>query len=260
MIRRWGKIGALAALVAALVAPAAVAQFGGNTLTINSAASGSNPSIRAEGLDTNISISIVPKGTGTLSLGSAGFSTTGAGTFGSLTSTGALTVGTPVSKTYFIRAVDHCRPDTTTMVVVRIAEGDWALARTAGGAETHRITCNVPLGLIATANKGVRLDSFSIAQQITVVNLTSNTFDGLNQTVYANNVANAVSDYGGVITITPPTVVQANPYLTAGTIGTPAFLNPGTNASIAFEWTVVMANTGVYRVYGVAINYSEAQY
>lgn len=237
----------------------ALAQFGANTLAFRSAPSGTAPAIIAQGIDTNIGITLVPKGTGLVSLGPSSVST--------LTTTGAvsvgttLTVGTPVSRNYFIRAVDHCRSDipSAQLLATRLATNDWALARTATGAETYNVTCNIPFPTRTTASKGFRLDSFSLAHQITVVNLTSATFQQLGQVVYANNLANAITVYGGAPTITLPTATQANPYLTAGTLATPAFANTA-DASIVLDYQVVMANTGVYRFYGIVANFSEALY
>lgn len=59
--KKW-FIGGIAALLLAL-AGVAVAQLP-NTLNVSSAASGAAPAIRASGIDTNISINLVPKGTG----------------------------------------------------------------------------------------------------------------------------------------------------------------------------------------------------
>ncbi|MCI0372306.1 MAG: hypothetical protein L0214_13265 [candidate division NC10 bacterium] len=236
----------------------AESQFGANTLTINSAPSGSTPSLRAEGLSANIGINITPKGGGVLS--TTAFSSGSIDASG-LTQLATLNVTDGVAQQYFIRAVDHCRADTpaATLVAVRLATGDWALARTAAGAETYNITCNFPLPYRIAANKGWRLDSFSIAHQITVVNLTSSTFQQLSQVTYSNNVANSVTAFGGAIGITMPTVVQANPYNTAATVGTPTFVTVN-NSSIVVDWQVVMANTGVYRVYGVVANFTGALY
>lgn len=62
----WKKIGILGALLALTMGGLAYAQFGPNTLSLNSAASGSPPTIAASGLDANISINLIPKGTGTV--------------------------------------------------------------------------------------------------------------------------------------------------------------------------------------------------
>lgn len=65
-MRNWKRFGLVGLVVAALLGGGvALAQFGGNTIVFSSAPSGSAPSLRAQGLDTNISINCVPKGTGT---------------------------------------------------------------------------------------------------------------------------------------------------------------------------------------------------
>jgi hypothetical protein len=62
-MKRWTFALALAALLAG--AGIAIAQLP-NNLNISSAASGSAPAIRAGGIDANISINLVPKGSGTV--------------------------------------------------------------------------------------------------------------------------------------------------------------------------------------------------
>jgi hypothetical protein len=225
-----------------------------NTLGVIDAPSGSAPTLRSTGLDANIGININPKGTGLVTLN------------GPLTVTGLLTVNGGqalgnVTQQIFINAPDACYADNTAtpMIKVRLATGDWALARTAAGAETQNIECSFLLPQQATASKGYRIDNFSLVHQITVVNLTSGTFQQLSTTTYANNVANAVAQYGGAPTITMPTVVQAAPYVTAATLAAPAFQNT-LNAQVTVDWQVVMANTGVYRVYGVLVNLTRATY
>ncbi len=159
----------------------------------------------------------------------------------------------------FLAANEACVSDNAALIPTRLALGDWARARTAAGAETFNISCWFPTYYRTATGKGAKLTSFAIAQQITVVALTSNTFNGLRTVTYANNVANLVSTYGGTITITPPTATQANPYLTEATIGTPAYMNLA-NSTVAVDFTVVMANTGVYRLYGVQARYSTQLY
>ena len=160
----------------------------------------------------------------------------------------------------FFAATEACTDDNlTNLKPTRLAQGDWALARTAAGAETYSIACHFQLPFRTTAGKGVKITAFSISQQITVVALTSNTFNGLNTVTYANNVSNAVAAYGGTITITMPTATQANPYLTAATVGTPAYMNTA-SAVVDLDFTVVLANTGVYRFYGIYITFSTQLY
>lgn len=79
--KKW-IIGGLAAILLAL-AGVAVAQLP-NTLNVSSAPSGSAPAIRASGVDANISINLVPKGTGTVQVSGTPIAV-GGGTITSLT-------------------------------------------------------------------------------------------------------------------------------------------------------------------------------
>lgn len=72
--KRWSLIGALVALLAG--AGIAVAQLP-NTLNISSAASGSAPAVRASGVDANININLVPKGSGTVQIGGSPIAVSG---------------------------------------------------------------------------------------------------------------------------------------------------------------------------------------
>lgn len=80
-LRKWLIPGLVAALLG--LGGLAYAQFGPNTLSINSAPSGTAPSIRASGLDANVSINLVPKGAGTVQVSGAPIILSG-GTFTSL--------------------------------------------------------------------------------------------------------------------------------------------------------------------------------
>lgn len=210
-----------------------------NGLRITGGATGVDPTltgVACTGGDTNRGITISPAGTGNVTLG-----------------------GTQTTWTQVYSALEFCRSDNTLLVPVRVAANDWGLGRTAAGAETYNIHCAIPLPWRTTASKGARLDSFGISQLITTAALTSNTFNGLAITTYANNVADAVAAYGGAITITMPTAVQANPYLTPGTVGTPAFMTTA-NAQVSIDFTVVMQNLGVYRLNGISVTYSTGLY
>lgn len=79
-LRHWMLGAALLALLAGV--PLALAQLP-NTLSVNGAPSGSPPAIQAQGLDANISINLLPKGTGTVQINSAPITVSG-GTFTSL--------------------------------------------------------------------------------------------------------------------------------------------------------------------------------
>lgn len=220
-------------------------QFANNCF-LNGADISSTPGLNCTGLDTNVGFTLATKAAGDIALnpGTGGF----------------FTLGNPRTLvTTFYSALHFCKSDNALLIPTRVAANDWALARTAAGAETYNVQCQFPLPGRVTASKGWRLDSFAVAEQITVVNLTSHAFNALATTAYSNNVANAVAAYGGAITITLPTVVQANPYFTTGTLGTPAFMTTA-QAQTSLDFTAVMANTGVWRLYGVWANYTLATY
>lgn len=180
---------------------------------------------------------------------------------------------TPVVRNYntlFIPATEACKAvsSTTGPVIIRTAANNWALSRTAAGAETISFHCDLgsalmARGLLAISRTGpggtpiagdVKIVRVSVAHQITVAALTSNTLNKISKTTYSHNTANAVADFGGTLTGTLPTATQTNPYLTRITLGTPAFLPSGAN-SVGIDWTAVMADTGVYSVFGIAVDY-----
>ena len=158
--------------------------------------------------------------------------------------------------TVFIPAYKACASDNANLVKVRLAANDWALARTAGGAETFNIVCSLDSWLQrTTALKGVKITSIAVAYQVTTQALTSHTWGKVATVTYADNTANVVS----ADLATPPvlaTATQANPYLTAAAIAVPAYLPAAANISLNVEWQAVMQNLGVYRVYGVQVNFS----
>lgn len=170
-----------------------------------------------------------------------------------------LTVVTGKPFTQFIPAQAFQVTSTTTLpIMVRFGANNYGLSRTAGGAETINYSVTIPVPMSATALKGMRLDSFSIVQQITVATLTSNSTPTLQTTTYVNNSVNSVAAYGGGFTGTAmPTATQANPYVTAETVTTPTFITTAAT-QLSLDWTAVMQNTGVYAVYGVIVNWTAA--
>ena len=162
-----------------------------------------------------------------------------------------------ISRSY--SAGTFCRADSANLTPTRIAANDWGLRRTAAGAETFNIKCDLPVPNRTNSGKGVKLTGFKISQQIGTQALTSNTFNGLATTTYANNTANAVASYGGSIggaCSSMPTATQTQPYLSSCTVGTPAFMNTA-DAIISLDFTVVMQNGGVYTIYGVTTTWTE---
>lgn len=85
MKRKWIVLGSLAALLSLFAfedVRHAIAQLP-NTLNISSAPSGTAPAIRASGIDANVSINLVPKGSGTVNVNGTAIATSG-GTVASL--------------------------------------------------------------------------------------------------------------------------------------------------------------------------------
>jgi hypothetical protein len=154
----------------------------------------------------------------------------------------------------FVPAYKSCRSDAVTMLIVRLAANDWALARTAAGAETFNFICSLDLDLQrTTALKGVKITSIALVYQITVAALTSQTWGKVTTVTYANAAANVI----GADLSTPPTLatlVQATPYVTQVAVAVPAYLPGATQITLNVEWQAVMQNTGIYRLYGVQIN------
>lgn len=190
------------------------------------------------GGDTNIGISIVAAGTGAVSF----------------TGTGAIT-----TQRTFRTAIDSCRSDNALLIPVRVAANDFALARTAAGAETYNVNCTIQLPYQLVANKGARIDSIEISYQILTAALTTHTFTNMVTRTFGNNAANVIAQLNGAPTVTLNTATQANPYFAAVTFAAPVFMNSD-NTEVNVEWQAVMQNTGVYRVYGVMINWSQALY
>ena len=133
-----------------------------NSVNTVPSVTGVAPAIAASGSDTNIDIALTPKGTGNI--------TSAAGNFVGAAKTDIV---------QFYPAVSLCKSDNALLIPTRVAAADWALARTAAGAETYNISCPLTPPTRTTAGKGWKLTAFSVAHQITVVNNTSSTFNSL---------------------------------------------------------------------------------
>lgn len=156
----------------------------------------------------------------------------------------------------FLPAIDICRADSVNLTPTRVAASDWALARTAGGAETFNIFCSLNSWLERVGGtKGAKITGIKIVHQITTAALTSATWGKVATQVYANNTANAIS--GDLATgPTLPTASQANPYVTSAAMTTPAYLPGNSLTGLSLEYQVVMQNTGVYRLYGLWVDFT----
>ena len=159
----------------------------------------------------------------------------------------------------FIPAWQACAATTpsATLAVVRAAAGNWNLARTAAGAETYSIGCSLGSFLQRTAaSKGIKITGLKIVNQITVAALTSNAAPTLKLITYADNTAPAISNFGGTLTVTMPTATQTQPYVTTVGLGTPAFFNTDGSDLVLDLSAVVMANTGVFALQGILVNFT----
>lgn len=211
-----------------------------NGLRFTGGATGTYPIITAAitGADAAATVTLNPGTSGTVVLG--GLHTTGVA---------------------FFPANTYCASDApTTLIPTQVAANDWALARTATGAETINLTCSLDLNLTrTTASKGIRVDGLSLAYQVTVAALTTHAAPTLRRTTYANNTANSIDATGLTLTGTLATATQTLPYLTALTISSASF-QVTANTSLNLDWQAVLASTGVYRLYGVAATYTHALY
>ena len=154
----------------------------------------------------------------------------------------------------FLPAASHASSDSSNLAVTRVAQRDWALARTAVGAETYNVAFSLAEHIRTFSNKGFRLDKIDVCYQVTTVALTTHTFV-LSTRTFANNTANTLADI--TTTGTLGTATQTLPYVTTITVSAPAFQNTALVETL-FEVQAVMANTGVYRLYGIQLQFTRA--
>lgn len=240
----------LGALVVSLVSgqPPTVTN---NFWRIVGAASTANPVLQVSGSDTNITGDLTAKGTGNVRITSP---------FVASSTTAPVFTGTQTDYVVFYSAVEICRSDNTAvqMIPTRVAAADWALAITNAAGSTQNIHCTIPSLNRTTASKGYQITGVSISYFISTNALTSQTFNNLSTVTYANNAANVVANLAGAATCALATATQANPYLTACVLPTPAFVNTA-NIQVAVDWTAVLAALATtYRVYGIAVTYTVA--
>lgn len=156
----------------------------------------------------------------------------------------------------------------TAATLVRNAQGDLSLNRTAGAAETHYFYPSVlPCVFTDEASKGVRLDAVRVAYQIGVADATS--VDILVDSVaYVQATAPAVTaSHGGAIvdgdydTDHDTAAERADKDVAAGehvlelSLNTPVFFNSISAVPIV-EFAVVLANTGTLKVRSMELEFS----
>ena len=157
-------------------------------------------------------------------------------------------------------AIYYCKSDipSAQLVPTRIAQFDWALARTGAGAETYNIVCTLDLPTRTATSSGAKIVSVDIVYYVGTVDLTSHTFGGVRSVTYANGVADTIATFGGSLTgPTLATATSSSPSLTSITFGTPAFMNTQRRA-ILVEWQAVLASGTVYEVMGIALHHTRA--
>lgn len=99
--------------------------------------------------------------------------------------------------------------------------------------------------------KGVQITDCTVIYQVGVAALTAASLS-LNRTVFANNVANAVTNLPlGGSALSLPT--QANPYVAVLPVTTPVF-ETADLSDLTLEFAFTMANTGTIRVYGLGMH------
>jgi len=148
--RKW-LIGGLATLLLA-VAGVAVAQLP-NTLNVSSAPSGTAPAIRAAGIDANIGINLVPKGSGTVQVSGTPIVVMG-GTVTSLTiDPGPLTVNGSL-------LIEPGTNGTAKGVGAVIGHNVTATGNTADTNEDTLHNYSVPANTLAADGQSIELDAF----------------------------------------------------------------------------------------------------
>jgi len=153
--------------------------------------------------------------------------------------------------------------DATLPALTRNAVGDYSLNRTAGGAENIFVFASMPLMIRTTTDKGWKIRDVYAIYQLGVVDATSVDMV-LKQTTFANAVANSVADHGSTLSYNTSHDTAAerrasaggsNPHVLAVTLSSQSYVNP-LHRIIFPELQVVLANTGTFRFYGFAFNFT----
>ena len=141
-----------------------------------------------------------------------------------------------------------------TWTLTRSAQGDWRQIHSAA-ADTSILGFDITDFLRAAAAHGFELTSFDVSYSIGTLALNAHSIT-LNKIVYANNLANAITQ--PAITSALATATQAQPYLTNSTVNAPAFLNPaaGTAVKYVLELTVNAAATSDYSLQGINLRFT----
>lgn len=141
---------------------------------------------------------------------------------------------------------------TGTWTTTRIAQGNYVSRHTAAD-ETSIIAIDVTPMIRTAASKGFRLDTFDYIYSIGTLALDAHSLT-LDRIAYANNVAVSVTSITGTYTLS--TATQANPYVTACTVTTPAF-DITADSKYVIEITVNNSATSAFDFYGVVLKFSQ---
>lgn len=158
-------------------------------------------------------------------------------------------------------AITYCKGDTTNLTPTRVAQYDWALARTATGAETINIICDLTLSSRMAENSGYKLTGFEIVYQNVGVP-TSATWQGARFITYASG-SNPTQSLVTVFTSTSAgipslsVVTHSQPITSIATVSAATFLNK-TATMLEAEWQIVLNGSSIYRLYGIAARFSRA--
>lgn len=173
----------------------------------------------------------------------------GAATANFLLDTGAANI---LSMQQFVGIPDVLSFGTGTWTTTRVAQGNYVKRHTAGN-ETSIIGIDITPAIRTAASKGFRLDSFDYIYSIATLAMDAHTVT-LDRIAYANNVAVSVTSVP--ITGTLATATQANPYVTALTVTSPAF-DVTADSKYVIEVTADNSATSAYDFYGIVLKFSK---
>lgn len=100
--------------------------------------------------------------------------------------------------------------------------------------------------------KGIKLRDCVAIYTVGVAALTAASLS-LNRTVFANNVANAITNIP-IDATALPLATQANPYVVVRAVTTPSF-ETADLSDAALELSITMQNTGTIRLYGLGFHF-----
>lgn len=140
---------------------------------------------------------------------------------------------------------------TGTWTPTRIAQGNYVLRKTAAD-DTTIIGIDVTPVIRTTASKGFKLNSIDFIYSIATDVLEGHTAT-LDLITYANAAAVTVTSVP--LTLTLGTATNANPYVTNGTVTTPAY-DITADTKYVIEQTVNAAATTAFDWYGVNLRFA----